>query len=176
MNASAPTLHRNLIAMGVSGSGKTTAGQALARHFGTDFIEGDQLHPAANVAKMAAGTPLDDADRLPWLKAIGARLAEADDRPQGVVAACSSLKRAYRDILRAAAKRPLTFVFLDGSHELLAKRMALRTGHFMPATLLDSQLATLERPGPDEDVVRIDLDGDIGRELAEAIATIERRG
>ena len=168
-----PPLRRNLIVMGVSGSGKTTAGETLAAHFGTVFIEGDKLHPAENVAKMSAGIPLDDTDRLPWLEAIGARLAEADTGERGVVAACSSLKKSYRDILRRATRRRTSFVFLDGSLELLRGRMATRKGHFMPASLLDSQLATLERPGPDEDVVRIDLDGDIDAELAAAIARIE---
>ncbi len=173
MSDPTPILRRNLIVMGVSGSGKTTAGETLAAHFGTEFIEGDKLHPAANVAKMSAGIPLDDADRLPWLQAIGARLAAADGSPRGIVAACSSLKRSYRDILRGATRRRTSFVFLDGSHELLKGRMATRKGHFMPASLLDSQLATLERPGPDEDVLRIDLDGDIDAELAAAIARIE---
>lgn len=173
MSEPKPLLRRNLIVMGVSGSGKTTIGEALAAHFGADFIEGDRLHPAANVAKMSAGIPLDDADRLPWLQAIGARLAEADGRPAGVVAACSALKRSYRAILTGATRRRTSFVFLDGSHALLAERMKLRTGHFMPASLLDSQLATLERPGADEDVIRLDLDGDVDAELAAAIARIE---
>jgi len=172
MTAAHP-LRRNLIVMGVSGSGKTTIGEALAEHFGVAFIEGDELHPASNVAKMAAGTPLDDSDRLPWLKAIGARLAEEDDGPTGVVAGCSSLKRSYRDILRGATSRRTTFIFLDGSHELLAGRMASRKGHFMPASLLDSQLATLEPPGPDEDAIRIDLDGNIDAGVAAAIQRIE---
>ncbi|MBB3933802.1 gluconokinase [Kaistia hirudinis] len=173
MSETSPVLKRNLIVMGVSGSGKTTAGETLARHFGAPFIEGDALHPASNVAKMAAGTPLTDADRLPWLEKIAERLAEADDGPNGVVAACSSLKRTYRRILTAKTKRRTSFVFLDGSRALLAQRMATRKGHFMPASLLDSQLATLEKPGADEDVIRIDLDGDIDAELASAIARIE---
>lgn len=168
-----PTLRRNLIVMGVSGSGKTTIAEDLAAHFGTDFIEGDRLHPPENVAKMSAGVPLDDADRKPWLEAIGARLAAADDHPSGVVAACSSLKRSYRAILVGATRRRTTFVFLDGSHALLAERMKTRKGHFMPASLLDSQLATLEPPGGGEDVIRIDLDGDVDGEVADAIARIE---
>ncbi|MCX5496394.1 gluconokinase [Kaistia dalseonensis] len=165
----------NLVVMGVSGSGKSTAGAALADRFDTDFIEGDQLHPAANVAKMAAGTPLDDNDRLPWLKAIGRRMAEADDAAKGIVVACSSLKRSYRDILRAATRRPVIFIFLDGSHALLKERMLTRTSHFMPPSLLDSQLATLERPTEDEDFIRIDLDGDIDAELEAAADAIAAR-
>jgi carbohydrate kinase (thermoresistant glucokinase family) len=137
--------------MGVSGSGKTTVGAALADALGLRFVDGDALHPAANVAKMAAGIPLDDADRAPWLDAIGAVLATGP-----VVVACSALKRAYRDRLRAAAPE-LQLVFLDGSRELLASRMAARPGHFMPASLLDSQLATLERPDPDEYPVTVDV-------------------
>ncbi|SHG75945.1 gluconate kinase, SKI family [Kaistia soli DSM 19436] len=174
MTTTTPLLKRNLIVMGVSGSGKTTIGEALAAHFGTTFLEGDKLHPAANVAKMSAGIPLDDADRKPWLEAIAARLAESDDGPAGIVAACSSLKRSYRTILTSATRRRTTFVFLDGSLALLRERMNTRKGHFMPASLLDSQLATLERPGADEDVLIIDLDGDIDAELAATIAKIER--
>ncbi|HEY4152825.1 MAG TPA: gluconokinase, partial [Pseudolysinimonas sp.] len=135
---------RPIVVMGVSGSGKTTVGAALADALGVRFVDGDALHPAANVAKMAAGIPLEDADRAPWLDAIGAVLASGP-----VVVACSALKRTYRDRLRAAAPM-LELVFLDGSRELLASRMTARPGHFMPASLLDSQLATLERPTPDE--------------------------
>jgi len=174
MTGTKPVLQRNLIVMGVSGSGKTTVGEQLAAHFGAPFIEGDRLHPPENVAKMSAGTPLDDDDRLPWLKAIAARLAEADGSPSGVVAACSSLKRSYRAILTSGVSRRTSFVFLDGSQALLSERMKTRKGHFMPASLLDSQLATLEPPGSDEDVIRIDLDGDIDAELEAAIARIAR--
>jgi len=142
---------RPVVVMGVSGSGKTTVGAALADALGLPFVDGDSLHPAANVAKMAAGIPLDDADRAPWLDAIGAVLAAGP-----VVVACSALKRAYRDRLRAAAPA-LQLVFLDGSPSLLASRMAARPGHFMPTTLLDSQLATLERPEPDEHAFTADI-------------------
>lgn len=142
---------RPVVVMGVSGSGKTTVGAALADALGLRFVDGDALHPVANVAKMAAGIPLDDADRAPWLDAIGAVLAEGP-----VVVACSALKRAYRDRLRAAAPG-LQLVFLDGSPALLASRMSARPGHFMPTSLLDSQLATLERPGPDEQALTADI-------------------
>lgn len=151
--------------MGVSGSGKTTVGAALADALGLRFVDGDALHPAANVAKMAAGIPLDDADRAPWLDAIGAVIATGP-----VVVACSALKRAYRDRLRAAAPE-LQLVFLDGSRELLASRTAARPGHFMPASLLDSQLATLERPDPDEHPVTVDVVAPV----AEIVASLMKR-
>jgi len=137
--------------MGVSGSGKSTVGALLAQRLGVPFVDGDVLHPPANVAKMAAGIPLDDDDRAPWLDAVGARLAEGD-----VVVACSALRRAYRERLRSAA--PATrFVLLHGTRELLASRVATRLDHFMPATLLDSQLATLELPDATEGVCVYDV-------------------
>jgi len=156
---------RPVAVMGVSGSGKTTVGAALADALGLRFVDGDALHPVANVAKMAAGIPLDDADREPWLDAIGSVLA---DRP--VVVACSALKRAYRDRLRAAAPR-LELVFLDGDRELLAARMAARPGHFMPTSLLDSQLATLEPPTVDEHPLTVD----IATPVADIVAALEER-
>lgn len=156
---------RPVVVMGVSGSGKTTVGAALADAIGLRFVDGDALHPAANVAKMAAGIPLDDADRAPWLDAIGAVLAAGP-----VVVACSALKRGYRDRLRAAAP-DLQLVFLDGSPELLASRMAGRPGHFMPTSLLDSQLATLQRPDPNEGA----LTADISAPVAEIVASLAER-
>lgn len=158
---------RPVVVMGVSGSGKTTVGAALAGALGLPFVDGDALHPAANVAKMAAGIPLDDADRAPWLDAVGAVLAAGP-----VVVACSALKRIYRDRLRAAAPA-LELVFLDGSRELLASRMAARPGHFMPASLLDSQLATLERPAPDEHPVTVDVAAPVPEIIA---SVVERLG
>jgi gluconokinase len=143
-----------IVVMGVSGSGKTTVGIALAAALGVPFRDADDLHPAANVAKMAAGHALTDDDRMPWLALVGAELAAASD---GLVIACSALTGVYRASIRAAA--PSTrFVFLDGSRDLLESRMRHRHGHFMPASLLDSQLATLEPLGPDEPGVRIPLD------------------
>jgi carbohydrate kinase (thermoresistant glucokinase family) len=142
------------VVMGVSGSGKTTVGIALAAALGVPFLDADDLHPASNVAKMAAGIALTDDDRMPWLALVGAELAAA---PEGLVIACSALKRVYRQAILAAA--PSTrFVFLDGSRELLESRVQHRHGHFMPASLLDSQLATLEPLAPDEPGVRVSLD------------------
>lgn len=135
-----------VVVMGVSGSGKTTVGRELARLLGCGFIDGDDLHPRANVEKMASGRPLDDADRAPWLKAVGTRLAA---HPGGLVIACSALKRSYRDLIRRYAPDAL-FVHLVGSFELLQARMTARPGHFMPPELLGSQFDTLEPLRPDE--------------------------
>lgn len=143
-----------VVVMGVSGSGKSTVGVALARRLGVAFADADDLHPRANIAKMTAGVPLDDADRWPWLDLVGGWLAE-HDREGGVVS-CSALRRSYRDRLRRHAPRS-RFVHLDGPREVIARRQADRAGHFMPASLLDSQLATLEPLGPDEDGVVLDL-------------------
>lgn len=141
---------RVIVVMGVSGTGKSTVGRALAETLDLPFVEGDDLHPPANVAKMADGIPLTDADRAPWLDRIAAQL----DKP--VVVTCSALKRGYRDRLRAAAP-DLVLVYLHGTPELLATRMAQRDGHFMPTSLLESQLATLEEPAADEDAIPVDV-------------------
>lgn len=143
----------SVIVMGVSGCGKSSMGEALASRLGLPFIEGDALHPAANVAKMSRGVPLTDEDRWPWLALVGSALAA---NPRGAIASCSSLKQVYRDVLRREAGDDLVFVHLHGSRELLLERMKNRPGHFMPASLLDSQLATLEPPGPDENVIEVD--------------------
>jgi len=144
----------SVVVMGVSGSGKTTLGQALAERLGWPFLEGDELHPPANVAKMAAGHPLDDEDRYPWLEAVGGWLAEHAD---GGVMSCSALRRTYRDQLRRHAPG-VRFVHLVGSREVIERRQASRPGHFMPASLLTSQFATLEPLQPDEDGIAIDVD------------------
>ncbi|TQK69691.1 gluconokinase [Nocardioides sp. SLBN-35] len=144
-----------LVVMGVSGSGKSTVGAAIAQRLGVPFGDADDFHPPANIAKMTAGVPLDDDDRIPWLEAIGRWLDEHDDR--GGVISCSALKVAYRDRLRAHAPR-VTFVHLHGTREVIARRQASRPGHFMPASLLDSQFDTLEPLGPDEAGLVIDVD------------------
>ena len=130
-----------VVVMGVSGSGKTTVGTMLAQRLEVEYGEADDFHPQANVDKMAAGRPLDDADRRPWLAAIGAWLGE--HAGNGAVATCSALKEEYRDTLRASAPSTV-FLHVHGSRELLEERMRRRSGHFMPASLLDSQLDTLE--------------------------------
>lgn len=143
-----------IVVMGVSGCGKSTVGEALARRLGVPFADADDFHSAANVAKMTAGTPLDDTDREPWLRAIGAWLHERADG--GAVAACSALRRAYRDILRAEAPQVL-FLHLHGDPETVRDRVAARTGHFMPESLVASQFATLEPLETDERGVVLDL-------------------
>lgn len=135
-----------MVIMGVSGCGKSSVGVLLGQRLGVPYIDGDDLHPPANVAKMRSGTPLTDDDRAPWLDRIARVLAESAP----VIVGCSALKRAYRDRIRAGAGGPVTIIHLSGSRELIASRMAARQGHYMPLSLLDSQLATLEPPGPDE--------------------------
>lgn len=141
----------SVLVMGVSGSGKTTVGERLAARLRLPFVDADGLHPQANVDKMAAGIPLTDDDRWPWLDAVGEIMAR-----EATVMACSALRAVYRDRLRAAAPG-LAVVSLDGSRELLSARLGARRGHFMPLTLLDSQLATLERPDGEPRVVVVDI-------------------
>lgn len=145
-----------IIVMGVCGCGKTTVGRLLASSLDAAFLEGDELHPANNKNKMAAGIPLDDKDREPWLDAIAAAAAELLSRASCVVVTCSALKRNYRDRLRSADLN-LILVHLTGSKTLLQARMNKRRGHFMPADLLDSQLATLQEPEPDEVSISLDI-------------------
>ena len=137
------------VVMGVSGSGKSVIGAALARALGVDFVEGDDYHSAANIERMSSGVPLTDDDRAQWLRSLAARIREANDSGTGLVVSCSALKRSYRDVLRVVASE-LRFVVLQGSRALLIERLAGRRGHYMPASLLESQLATLEEPAPDE--------------------------
>ncbi|WP_280247627.1 gluconokinase [Nocardia abscessus] len=157
--------------MGVSGSGKTTVGTRLAEALGVDYAEGDEFHPPANVAKMAAGTPLDDADREPWLDALAGWLAERSG--EGAVVTCSALKRVYRDRLRASAPDAF-FLHLDLPRGELERRLADRQGHFMPPSLLDSQLGTLEPLEPDEDGSTVDGTRSPEDLVREAIAALER--
>jgi gluconokinase len=138
-----------VVMMGVSGSGKTTVGQLLAKHLGWEWQEGDALHPPANVAKMSAGIPLTDEDRWPWLDAIAAVIDGWRAQGKSGVVACSALKRAYRDIL-IGPRRDVVLVYMHGDRPLIEARMKLRKDHYMPVSLLDSQFATLEEPTPDE--------------------------
>ncbi|MDQ6640077.1 MAG: gluconokinase, partial [Pseudomonadota bacterium] len=139
---------------------------------GLHFIDGDALHSAESVARMQAGIALGDEDRWPWLDRIGSCLADASNWPRGVVVACSALRRAYRDRLRSAAPG-VRFVFLDGPDALIALRLAARGGHYMPASLLASQLETLERPGDDEsDVVRVSIELPVGEVVRRALLAL----
>lgn len=146
-----------IVVMGVSGSGKSTVGAALAQRLRVPFADADDFHPSENIAKMTAGHPLDDTDRYPWLEAIGAWLAQ---HPDGGVMSCSALKRVYRDQLRQHCA-DIEFLHLSGSPETIGRRQASRPGHFMPAALLASQFETLETLEPDEQGVAIDVDQSI---------------
>lgn len=145
-----------VVVMGVSGSGKTTIAEVLARRLGWQEAEADDFHPAANIAKMHDGIPLTDADRQPWLAALRGWINAA---PGSVILTCSALKRSYRDVLRTADAR-VEFIHLDGDHELIRQRISARKGHFMPASLLDSQFATLEPLQPDEAGLVVGVAGD----------------
>ena len=157
------------VVMGVSGSGKSLVGEAVAADLGIAFVEGDALHPRANIEKMSMGIPLTDADRFPWLDRIGREIAAALAAGHGIVVSCSALRRVYRDHLRQAADGHLSFIFLKGSEDVLSPRMVARRGHFMPASLLKSQLATLEDPSGEPDVITVDISGTTDEVTAAAI-------
>ena len=157
-----------VIVMGVSGSGKSTTGGALARTLGWPFVEGDDLHPPANVAKMAAGIPLTDDDRWPWLDRIVDELRALSKTSPDVVIACSALKQSYRDRLVPAGD--VRFVHLHGDRETIAARLAMRHHRYMPATLLDSQFATLELPA---DAIVVDIRDDVDTQVRKIIAALK---
>jgi gluconokinase len=146
---------RIIVVMGVSGVGKTTVGKLLAARLGVEFLEGDRFHPPANIAKMKNGEPLTDADREPWLEILARELAARRAAGKGVVLACSALRRRYRDILRAGHD-DVDFVFLHADQAVIQQRLDARRDHFMPPSLLESQFAALEKPGPDERVIAVD--------------------
>ena len=164
--------NRRIVLMGVAGCGKSAVGAALAARIGATYLDGDDLHPQENIDKMSRGEALTDEDRWPWLTLVGRKLAA----PDGIlVLGCSALKRRYRDHIRKEAGAPVLFVHLAGSRDLIADRMKSRTGHFMPASLIDSQFAALEPPAPDEIAMTVDIDrpveqsvDDIARHLEEA--------
>lgn len=165
-----------IIVMGVSGCGKSSVGEKLAEALHLQFMEGDALHPAANVEKMSKGIPLTDDDRMPWLDRIGEEMKASLEKSEGIIVSCSALKRLYRDRLRAAAGGNLLFVYLEGSRALLMKRMGERKGHFMPASLLDSQLATLEVPTSEPGAVTVDIDGTVDGIAATALEGLATLG
>jgi gluconokinase len=165
-------IHR-VVVMGVSGSGKTTFGQALAAELGIDFVEGDTLHSHHNVRSMAQGTPLTDADRLGWLQDIASQLANDSLHPRGAVVSCSALKLAYRDLIRAVVPS-VRFVFLKGASHTIAKRLQARGLHFMPSSLLQSQFDTLEPPDADENPVTLDISLPLPVIVQEAVQQLQR--
>jgi gluconokinase len=148
---------RIVVVMGVSSSGKSVVGKALGRKLHAPFLDGDQFHPPANKEKMRAGIPLTDEDRWPWLESLSLALHEAAEAKGVAVGACSALKRAYRDFMTEKAGEPILFVHLDGPRDVIAARIAERQHEFMPASLLDSQLATLERPAPNENAITLPI-------------------
>jgi gluconokinase len=161
-----------LIVMGVSGSGKTTIGEALAARLGWRYLDADDYHPASNVAKMASGTPLCDADRWGWLDTIGAKVRAVHEAGTPVVVTCSALRRVYRERLAAAMGVRPRFVFLRGDFELLSARMNARRDHFMPPGLLRSQLATLEEPDEEEGAIAMDVTSPPGDLAGRATAAL----
>lgn len=147
-----------IVLMGVAGCGKSAVGAALAARLGAAYLDGDDLHPPANIEKMRRGEPLSDDDRRPWLTLVGERLA----KPHGIlVLGCSALKRRYRDHIRKTAGAPVVFVHLSGTRDLIAARMAARAGHFMPPSLIDSQFDDLEPPAADENAMTVDIDAPV---------------
>jgi len=162
-----------LVVMGVSGSGKTTIAEALAAKLGWNYEEGDDLHPPANRAKMAAGEPLSDADRWPWLERVAGWIADQLATGEPGIITCSALRRRYRDKL---ARDGVIFVFLHGSRALIADRLSRRAGHFMPGSLLSSQIETLEAPAADEQTVTVELGGSPADEADRAMRALRVAG
>lgn len=160
-----------LVVMGVSGAGKTTVAEGLARRLGWELLEGDSLHPEANVEKMASGQPLTDEDRWPWLERIADWIDERLEAGGDGIVTCSALKRSYREVLSKRG-RGVVFVFLSGSRSTLEQRMQARTGHFMPASLLESQLATLEEPAADERSIRVAIEQPVSAIVDEVVAAL----
>jgi gluconokinase len=159
-----------VIVMGVAGCGKSTVGAEVATQLGATYSDGDDLHPAENIAKMSAGMPLDDDDRAPWLDLVGQRLRDTDGP---ILVGCSALKRLYRDQITAAAGGPVIYLHLSGAREVIEARMAARTGHFMPVALLDSQFATLEPLQDDEQAVIVDIDQPLEAVVAECVRGLQ---
>jgi gluconokinase len=158
-----------IVIMGVTASGKSTLGKALAKKLSIPFIDGDRLHPKSNIEKMESGIPLEDDDRWLWLEKIGKALAEADT----LIVACSALKQSYRKCINDAAGKPVIYLHLIGDKELLLQRMGKRTQHFMPLTLLESQLAALEPPGYNEQAIEISVDDTLENIVRRAVVSLE---
>jgi len=167
----------SLVIMGVSGSGKTTIAVELARQLGWEYVEGDEFHPAANVEKMRSGHALTDEDRWPWLEKIAEWIAWHEDLGKDIVVTCSALKVAYRDLLRRGGRSPsLFFVHVDVAREVLERRLSERKGHYMPASLLDSQLSTLEPLAPEEPGRTVPGDEPAGEVVTLVVDLLRRDG
>ncbi|AQS83952.1 MAG: gluconokinase [Acetobacter aceti] len=162
---------RFIVVMGVSGCGKSTVAALLAGRLGWEFVEGDALHPAANVEKMRLGIPLDDTDRAPWLQEVARTIRDWRVASKTGIIACSALRRCYREVIVGGAD-DVRFIYLRGKSPLIAERLAARQGHYMPASLLESQFATLEEPDPDEPVITIDTGASTGELVTEVLSTL----
>ncbi|AKP33532.1 gluconokinase [Yersinia aleksiciae] len=166
----------SIIVMGVSGSGKTTVGEAVARQINAKFIDGDDLHPRANIQKMGSGHPLNDEDRMPWLERLSDAAYSLNHKNETGIIVCSALKRRYRDRLREG-NQGMVFVYLKGSFDVIMARLKARSGHFMPTDLLKSQFEALEEPGADEpDVICVDIDADIDEVVRRCVSALEGQG
>jgi carbohydrate kinase (thermoresistant glucokinase family) len=163
------------VVMGVSGSGKTTVAALVAAMRGWKYVEGDDLHPRANVEKMSKGIPLDDADRWPWLERIAAVIDGWRKSGESGIVTCSALKRSYRRVLIGDGRPDVSLVYLRGDRALIAARMAARHEHFMPVALLDSQFATLEEPGPDERPIIVDIAGSATDHAIKVLEALDAR-
>ncbi|ANI30510.1 gluconate kinase [Yersinia entomophaga] len=165
----------SIIVMGVSGSGKTTVGEAVAHAIHAKFIDGDDLHPRANIQKMASGHPLNDDDRMPWLERLSDAAYSLNHKNETGIIVCSALKRRYRDCLREGNK-DMVFLYLKGSFDVIMERLKARSGHFMPTDLLKSQFETLEEPLADEkDVICVDIDADIDEVVRRCVAALSHK-
>ncbi|WP_127958510.1 gluconokinase [Serratia microhaemolytica] len=162
-----------IIVMGVCGSGKSSIGLSVAQKLGAKFIDGDDLHPKANIQKMAAGNPLNDQDRAPWLERIRDAAYSLEQKNEVGVIVCSALKRQYRDQIREG-NQSVCFLFMDGDQPLILKRMRARKGHFMRENMVQSQFDTLERPDGEAGVFRVDIDGSFNQVVDRALAALEQ--
>lgn len=162
-----------LVVMGVSGCGKTSVGVALAQRLELPYLEADDFHPPRNVDKMSRGIPLTDEDRWPWLQSLAQAMANAADQAGGVVATCSALKRRYREYILDQVDRPLLFIFLEGDRDTLFARMQQRSDHYMPPSLLDSQLADLEQPDTDEPVATFSVSKPVDELVQEIVNELQ---
>jgi gluconokinase len=161
---------QKFVIMGVSGCGKSSVGAALGEKLGVPYVDGDDLHPANNIAKMSKGLPLNDEDRWPWLAKVGETLAASEGC---AIIGCSALKRSYRDTIRKAVAEPVLFIHLAGSRDVIGARMGKRAGHFMPGSLLDSQFATLEPPQSDELALTVNIDQSLDGIIATILADLQ---